>query len=128
MLYKETMLFRDRRNKVSEAIVPQELLNELHMKYIFLISIINNTYYSNDPFSLLTFKLGPDEKNPYWGFDSFFTLVFCMRMNNIGIIAHLQDNQFNEDFFMEHKKIKDLLQTELQTMQFCEVYARFFIK
>lgn len=128
MLYKETMLLREQRNKESGTIVPQELLNELHMKYIFLISIIKNTDYFDDPFSLLIFKLKPDEKTPYWGFDSFFTPVFCMRMNNIGIIAHLQDNQFNEDFFMEHKKMKDLLQTELHTMQFCEVCARFFYK
>ena len=63
MLYKETMLLRDRRNKESGAIVSQELLNELHMKYIFLISTINNTDYFNDPFSLLIFKLRPDEEN-----------------------------------------------------------------
>lgn len=128
MLYKETMLLREQRNKESGAIIPQELLNELHMKYIFLISIIKNTDYIDDPFSLLVFKLRPDEKTPYWGFDSFFTPVFCMRMNNIGIIAHLQDNRFNEDFFIEDKKMKDLLKTELHTIQFLEVCARFFYK
>lgn len=128
MLYKETMLLQDRRNKENGVIVPPELLNELHMKYVFLISTINDTYYFNNPFSLLIFRLRPDGKSPYWGFDSFFTPVFCMRMNDIGIIAHLQDNQFNENFFMQHKEMEDLVQTELHIMQFHEVCARFFYK
>ena len=128
MLYKEAMLLRERENEAGGYIVPHEILNELHMKYIFLISIIQNTEYIKKPYSLLIFKIKPDYKNPYWGYDAFNFPVFCMCMNDIGIIAHLQDNGFNEDFFKENEDMNELLQHELHIMQFRETCARFVYK
>ena len=128
MLYKEAMLLRERGNEAGGYIVSHEILNELHMKYIFLISIIQNTEYIKKPYSLLIFKIKPDYKNPYWGYDAFNFPVFCMCMNDIGIIAHLQDNGFNEDFFKENEDMNELLQHELHIIQFRETCARFVYK
>ena len=131
MLYKEAMLLRERGNREGGYIVPREIVNELHMKYVFLISIIKDTEYVLSPYSLLIFKIKKNEKNeknPYWGYYAFLNPVFCMYMNDIGIVAHLQDNKFNEDFFKEQDKMNDLLQRELHVMQFREVCARFLYK
>ncbi|MDO4976745.1 MAG: hypothetical protein Q4E53_05725, partial [Eubacteriales bacterium] len=88
----------------------------------------NDTEYICSPYSLLIFKVKKNEKNPYWGYDGFGTPVFCMNLNDIGIIANLQDNKYNEDFFKEHEKMNDLLYRELHMMQFREVCARFLYK
>lgn len=128
ILYKEAMLLRERGIIEGGYIVPHEIANELHMKYVFLISVINDTEYIYSPYSLLVFKVKKNEKNPYWGYDGFMHPVLCMNMNDIGIIAHLQDNKFNEDFFKENEKMNDLLSRELHVMQFREVCARFLYK
>lgn len=128
MLYKEAMLFADRKNAKSNFIMPHEILNELHMKYVFLLGIIQDTKYTNVPYSLLIFKIKQNGKNNYWGYDSFTSPVFCMMLGEIGIIANLQDNKYNEVFFMEHKAMKELLDKELHVMQYREVCARFFYK
>ena len=128
MLYKEAMLLRERNNKDSGYIVPHEILNDLHMKYVFLVSIVRDTEYVHEPYSLLVFRIKPDAKNPYWGFDGFATPVSCFCMDDIGIIAHLQDNGFNEDFFRERRSMNDLLQKELHIVQFREVVAKFLYK
>lgn len=127
MLYKEAMLLRERGKEEAGYVMPHEILNELHMKYIFLISIVNDTEYVASPYSLLIFKIKSSESD-YWGYDGFFVPVFCMILKDIGIIAHLQDNQFNEDFFKEHDFMRELLQRELNVMQFREVCARFLYK
>jgi len=128
MLYKEAMLLRERGKEEAGYVMPHEILNELHMKHIFLVSIIKNTEFVESPYSLLIFKIKPDKKTPYWGFDGFLVPVFCMNLNDIGIITHLQDNKFNEEFFREHDFMNDLLQRELHVMQFREVCARFLYK
>lgn len=128
MLYKEAMLLRERSDEDSGYIVSHEILNELHMKYAFLVSIVRDTEYVREPYSLLVFRIKPDAKNPYWGFDGFNIPVVCFCMNDIGIIAHLQDNRFNEDFFKEQSSMSILLRKELHVVQFREVMARFFYK
>ena len=128
MLYKEAMLLRERGNEDAGYVMPHDVLNELHMKYIFLISIIGDTDYIESPYSLLIFKIKSDKNPTYWGYDGFLIPVFCMNLNDIGIIAHLQDNRFNEAFFKEQDSMNDLLQRELHIMQFREVCARFLYK
>lgn len=98
MLYKETMLLLNRKRKEEGYIIPHEVLNELHMKYIFLVSTVKDTEYILNPYSLLIFRIKPDTNSPYWVCDGFPIPFFCMALNEIGIIAHLQDNKYNEDF------------------------------
>ena len=128
MLYKETMLLWNRKKKEEGHIIPHEVLNNLHMKYIFLISTVKDTEYILSPYSLLIFRIKPDINNPYWEYSGFHVPVFCMTLNEIGIIAHLQDNKCNEDFFVQSDFMNSLLQRELYYMQFREVCAKFVYK
>jgi hypothetical protein len=128
MLYKELSLRTNRSDTNSEMIMNKEILKELHMKYMFLKSIISGTQFINAPFILLVFKIDYEKNNPYWGHDGYIVPVFSMRLGDVGIISHMQDNGYNEEYFKEFPDMKELLDYTLHPIQFCELCARFFYK
>lgn len=98
------------------------------MQYLFLKSIINNMSLVNNPCSILVFRINPDNDELYWAVDNPFIKVFFIRMGDIGIIAHLMDNGFNKNFFMEQQSMRDLLTKTLYPIQFAELCAQFLYK
>lgn len=129
MLFKELSLKIDIRNPQSPTIYSEEYLKQHHMQYLFLRSIIDESVYYEKTYSLLIFKLrSEDNDNCYWAGDNPFIKTFCMKMNDIGIMAHLMDNGFQEDFFMEHPDMAELLGKELHPIQFAELCAKFLYK
>ena len=128
MLFKELSLDVNRRDITKGKIYSQEWLEEHKMQYMFLQSIISESEYNGQPFSLLLFKIKVLEDENYWAFDDPFNKTFFIRMNDIGIIAHLMDNKYNEDFFLQFDHLKHLLHKELHPIQFAELCAKFYYK
>lgn len=129
MLFKELSLKVDIRNPQSPTIYSEEYLKQHQMQYLFLKSVVDGSVYIDKPYSLLIFKLRlEDTDSRYWAADNPFLKTFCMRMNDIGIIAHLMDNGYQEDFFMEHPDMAEFLGKELHLIQFAELCAKFLYK
>ncbi len=128
MLFKELSLYINRSKPNEGTICDEEYLSERKMQYTFLQTILsNNVEFSGKPYSMLIFKIKPNE-HKYWAFDNPITQTFFMRMNDIGIICHLMDNAFNEAFFMQYPDMFELLGKTLHTIQFAELCARFQYK
>jgi len=129
MLFKELSLKQDIRNPHSPTIYNEEHLKQHHMQYMFLKSIIDGAEYIEKPYSLLIFRLRlEEEESRYWAADNPFLKTFFIRMNDIGIIAHLMDNGYQEGFFMEFPDMVELLNKELHPIQFAELCAKLLYK
>ncbi len=124
-LFKELSLKAELSNPNSDSIYKAEYLREHEMQYLFLKSLISNTTFVNNPWSIIIFKINPDGIEPYWAYDNPYIKTFCIRMNDIGIIAHLMDNGYNKGFFMEQKHMRELLIKTLHPIQFAELSAMF---
>ena len=127
-LFKELSLRAQIKNTDSEPIWKAEYLKERKMQYLFLRSIISNTSYVNNPWSILLFRINPAEAEPYWSYENPFVRIFCIRMNDIGIIAHLMDNGYNQGYFMQFEDMRELLDKTLHPIQFAEISARLYYK
>lgn len=127
ILFKETSLKLDRKNPNSDSIYSAKELKEHKMQYLFLKSIISDTHYHKNPFSILIFKIKNNEKR-YWAWENPFLHTFCIQMNDIGIISCLMDNGFNEEFFMSCEKERELLNQHIHPVQFLEICSRFVYK
>ena len=127
-LYKELSLKENLSDKNSNPIYRAELLKEHEMQYLFLKSIISDTTFVNNAWSILVFKIDPHIAEPYWASDRLFLKTFCIRMADIGIIAHLMDNGYSKDFFLEHEPMKELLGKTLHPIQFAELCSAFNYK
>lgn len=128
LFYKELSLLNDVRDPDGDTIFDNELIAEFKTRYVFLNSIISETQFANKPFSLLIFKLRPDEYFDYWGFDGYEEPVFCMYFGEVGIIIHFEDCGYNEGYFKSINEMNDLLERELCLIQFKEVFAKFLYK
>lgn len=128
MLFKELSLNINRSNPADGTIFDKDYLEERKMQYTFLQTIISKATFSNKPYSMLIFKIKPYKENYYWAFDNPFTHTFFMCMNDIGIISHLMDNSYNENFFCQNKEMSELLNKELHPIQFVELCAKFQYK
>ena len=129
MLFKELSLKTDLSNNESPTIYTKELLMQHRMQHIFLKSVTDGSKYIDKPYSLLIFKLHIDHSDElYWARDNMFHKTFFMRLNDIGIIANLMDNGYQEDFFMEIPKMSNLIEKELHTIQFAELCAKIHYK
>lgn len=127
-LFKELSLRAQLSNPDSDPIYKAEYLREHKMQYLFLKSLISNTTFVNNPWSILIFKINPDGFESYWAIDNPFIKTFCIRMNDIGVVTHLMDNGYNKGFFMEHPEMRELLEKTLHPIQFAELCARFIYK
>ena len=128
ILFKELFLHFNRANPSEGSIYNKEHLCEHRMQYTFLQSINSNVKLSKRPYSMLIFKIKDYGKDNYWSYDNPFTHTFFIRMNDIGIIAHLMDNSFNEDFFLQFPEMCELLDKPLHPIQFAELCAKFQYK
>lgn len=128
MLFKELSLDVSRSEPEKGKIYSPEFLKEHQMQYMFLQTILTNATYAGKPYSMLVFKIDPCEIENYWAHDNPFKKTFFIRMNDIGIIAHLMDNGYNEEFFLEFPEMKELTDRTLHPLQFVEICARFLYK
>lgn len=129
MLFKELSLKVDIRNPESPPIYDEENLKKHHMQYLFLKSVIDQSDFSDKPWSILIFKIRAENShNVYWAADNPFIKTFFIKMNDIGIISHLMDNGYQEDFFMEHPNMREFLDKELHPIQFVELCAKVLYK
>jgi len=102
----------------------QTLVHKFKNLHIMLQSIVEEVEYETIlPFSISVFKVDNPE-NTYNYRDEINTLVYSLRIKDLGIIACLQDNgtnlKYNEEFLslVNNKKIHPI--------QFEELCARFF--
>ena len=130
ILYKELSLRIDRTNPEKGYIVDEAGFREREAEFLLLQTILSNGQFAGEkPYSMLLFRIAEDDRfGNYWAFDSPITHTFCMRMNDIGIIANLLDNSFNEHVFFEVPETKALLDERLHPMQFAELCAKFQYK
>lgn len=128
LLFKELSLKAQISNVNSDPIYDAKSLKEHKMQYLFLRSLISNTTYVNNPWSILIFKIDPDTEESYWANDNPFIKVFFIRMDDIGIVSHLMDNGYNKGFFLEYQEMRGLLNKTLHPIQFAEICAKFIYK
>lgn len=128
MLFKELSLDVNRREPDRGKIYSAEYLKENQMQYMFLQSILTKATYAGAPYSMLIFKIDPCDIENYWAHDNPFLKTFFIRMNDIGIITHLQDNGYNEGFFLQFPDMAELSQKTLHPIQFAEICAKFQYK
>jgi hypothetical protein len=128
ILFKELSLRQDRTSSESKTILEPDELQNFGMLFAFLQTIRFETHFLNQlPCSILIFKINnPDKQLSYNGQDFINTSNYFLRMNDIGIISHLQDNGLMKEFFIEHRS--HLLDKELHPIQFSELCAEFQFK
>ena len=121
ILFKELSLNADRKNPEKGKIFSADYMKENQMQYMFLQTILTNAAHTNKPYSMLIFKIDPCNIESYWAFDNPFLRTFFIRMNDIGIITHLMDNGYNEEFFLQYPEMEQLLYKPLHPIQFAEI-------
>lgn len=128
ILFKELSLKANIRDMSSNTIIEPGHLEEFKMLFTLLQTIRFETeFINNNPWSILVFKIRDDE-NPrvYDAQDLILINCYFMRLNDIGIIANLQDGGYQKDFFIEH--MRAFLNLTLHPIQFREMCAKFFYK
>ncbi len=128
ILFKELSLKLKRENPNRGSIYSEEDIKEKRMQYTFLQTIISDTKYIGTPYSILIFKIDPCNEEEYWAHDNPNFKTFFIRMNDIGIIANLMDNGFNENFFLGIPDMEKFTHYILHPIQFLELCARFLYK
>jgi len=102
----------------------QTLIHKFKNLHIMLQSIVHEVEFENQvPFGILVHQVDNSE-NTYNYRDEINTLVFSLRVKNLGIIACLQDNEANLRY---HQEVLNTIEGEtLHPIQFEELCARFF--
>ncbi|CUP04988.1 Uncharacterised protein [Clostridium baratii] len=126
MLFKELSLKENIRDKNSKNILNEEILKEFKGLFAFLQTIRFDTNFIGTPWSILIFKIKSEGENIYDARDEIIQSCYFMRMNDIGIVAHLQDGGYSKEFFLEH--MSEFLNIELESIQFREICAKFLYK
>lgn len=126
MLFKELSLNIDLRNPNNGKIITPELLKQFTTTYSLLQTVRFDTEFIRNPWSILIFKVKPEVENMYNAHDFIIQNCYFMRMNDIGIVANLQDGGYQKEFFIEH--MEEFLNMELAEIQFSEICAKFLYK
>lgn len=127
MLFKELSLKVNIRDSRAGNIVSPEFLGSFKTLFLFLQSIIFETEFIGTPWSVLIFNIDSDKnKNIYDAQDLVLCNCFFMRMNDIGIIANLQDGGYQREFFIEN--MREFLNYKLHYVQFKEICAKIHYK
>lgn len=102
----------------------QTLVHKFGNLHLMLQSVIREMEFEAvNPFSILVYQVDNPEKT-YNYRDEINTLVFSLRIRDLGIIACLQDNGANAKY---HQEVLDSVKGEvLHPIQFEEICARFF--
>ena len=128
-LFKELSLKIDRKKPNGSNIFTKEMLQEKKMQYAFLQTILSNgVFVDRKPYSMIIVKINPGEMEKYWAYNNIINDSFFIRMNDIGIVANLQDNGLNEAILDESGYISKLNGQTLHPIQFAELCGRFFYK
>ena len=126
MLFKELSLKSDMKNNSSESIVTPDVLDKFSTMYSFLKTIRYNTEFEGTPWSILIFNIASEDVFVYAAQDQIMCNCFFMRINDIGIVANLQDGGCLREFFIENNG--RLLDGKLTHIQFREICAQFLYK
>lgn len=102
----------------------QTLMHKFKNLHTMLQSLIYDVEFeSQNPFSILVFEIDSPE-DTYNYRDEINTLVFSLKVKNLGIIACLQDNEANLRY--HDNVLKDVEGKKLHPIQFEELCGRFF--
>ncbi|MEF3310599.1 hypothetical protein PV433_17080 [Paenibacillus sp. GYB004] len=124
ILFKELSLNIDRSDPTQGKIATPELLERYQTLHMFLQSIRKPfDFQVTLPWSIFIVELLPSgEKTDFDYIDNFVTLTFSLRIGNIGIIAHLQDNGIHKEMLQKYYDQFDGVQ--LVPIQFNELVAK----
>lgn len=102
----------------------QTLVHKFSHLHLMLQSIIRDTEFEAvNPFTILVFPVDNPEMT-YNYRDEINTLVFSLRIRDLGIIACLQDNGANAKYHQD--VLESVAGRKLHPIQFEEICARFF--
>jgi hypothetical protein len=124
ILFKELSLDVDRRDPSKGKITSPDLLEKFKTLHLFLQSIRRQfEFEDNIPWSIFVVELSTyGDKRDFDYFDNFVTQTFALRMGNIGVIAHLQDNGIHKESLKEYYDEFDGI--KLNHLQFNELVAK----
>lgn len=126
MLFKELSLNVNLRNPNEGKIMTPEILKNFNTMYLLLKTVLYDTEFVNKPWSILIFKVKTMNEKMYNGRDFIPLNCYFMRMNDIGIIANLQDGGVQQEFFNE--VMREFIGVELEEIQFSEICAKVLYK
>jgi hypothetical protein len=128
ILYLELIMPRDPRFK-RRKILKREFFRELRTAHLFLNSIRIRTHFHRPyPWSLFLFET-QKHPNPMVNFDfkdNPLLLTVAIRMNDVGVVAALQDNGAVRNLGEKALGIQKARKLALHPIQFSEVVARVF--
>ena len=129
ILYMELRLLFDLKDDKKGTIIDRETIERYRMCHLFLQATRLKVKFNKPlPWSIFVFRVQEyDKKELNFDFkDNILFLTIALRMNDIGIIACLQDNNFQEQSFGSYfRKIKKI---SLHPIQFNELIAQVFYK
>ena len=129
LLYMDMNLLLDPKNNSDKSIIDKEFLERYKMCHFFLQSIrIKSNFHKPFPWSIFIFKLQKhkDCKLNFDYKDDMDRLTIAIRMDDIGIIACLQDNNTQEIMFNKNFELYKTI--ALHPIQFDELIAKIFYK
>lgn len=129
ILRKERSLSLDRKSETPESILSDETLEIYKMCHYFLQSLRFSTkFYGMKPWSIFLFKTKKykNRKKNFDFMDNSSCLTVAIRVNNIGIIACLQDNGTQKRLFSSY--FEKFSKEELNPIQFNELVAKIFYR
>jgi hypothetical protein len=125
LIYNEITLGIAQQHRTGEALnFSQVLAHKFKNLHHMLQSILKPLdYEGGKPYSIQIFEV--DHQGPVFQYrDEINTLVFSMRVGEVGVIACLQDNGMNERY---HQEILEKVNSQcLHPVQFEELCGRFF--
>lgn len=132
LFFKELSLNIDRRDPMAGTIMSPETMGKFQTLHMLLQGIRFPTQYVPvKPYSIFIFKMYEygdedwDESNFNY-FDSYFSTVFGMKMNDIGFILCIEDSGVQSEFGKNYfDKYKD---KTLHPIQLKEIYAKINYK
>lgn len=129
ILYMEMRLLFDLSDKSQGTIMNKRSLEQFRACHQFLQAVrIKCKFHKPVPWSIFVFKVQKyAEKERNFDFrDNIFSLTVALRMNDMGIIACLQDNHAHEDIFGSY--FNKIHRIALHPAQFNELVAMIFYK
>jgi len=129
VLYMELGLLFDRSQKSEGTIMSKQALEQYSTCHFFLQAIrIKVEFRKPVPWSIFLFKIQqyPEDRLNFDFRDNPLSLTIAIRMDDIGVIACLQDNHAHEDIF--HDYFKKIRRIALHPLQFNELIAMVFYK
>lgn len=129
LLYKEGLLLSDRSNPKAGPILAPDDLQTFRMHHWFLQAArLPLRFVQFFPASIFVFRLKSptNSSERFWFRDAPGALALCMRIDNIGILASLQDGGAQRSLHGDY--LNRIRRMTLDTLQFGEVTAQFFYK